>query len=473
MLSIVVARYNEDLEWLNSVKEHVHLYNKGETLSSEGYASYKELPNVGREAHTYLQYIIDNYDNLPSVICFTQGQVADHYNYTEKSQGVEHLINLMNLAVLSEDGVSSNFKEGVINENCGPNFNIFRAEQLNDLYFKDPLFYNNGKVEAFKDWFERNLRIKYPEKLIHCWNAIFAVRSENIMRRSLNFYKNLLKEVDKINRPVEAHFFERAWYYVFQQPESDLDAIYFCQNHPYATYKTLEGFRKHHPDADIYLFSDCGHDYTEMAKHFNCKYTYLNESIYAHFHSYKLLNEQTMLRKLKAYWSTYVSVLEKSCAKYIIKLEDDVSIQGKVLTSRLNGFINGTTLHKLPDYFFTHYFRDQPTATVPKSVYFSGSGGCIFNSDELRLCLGNSGALDRVIESYKACGILGGVVVDDLTISALGAVLGYKIVNNPLQIEVDTEKHIKNKEKMIILHQVKDYYNMPLPSELAHLAKPT
>lgn len=472
MLSIVVARYNEDVEWLDSVKENVYLYNKGPALAADGYASYKELPNVGREAHTYLQYIIDNYDNLPTVVCFTQGQVADHYHYTETSHSVDHIINLMNSAVLSGDGMSSNFSGGVINEHGGPNFNIYRAEKLNDWYFKDSQYYNNGNIESFKDWFERNLRIEYPETLIHCWNAIFAVRGENIKRRSLNFYKKLQGEVDKINRPVEAHFFERAWYYIFQQPESDLDAIFFCQNHPYATYKTLESFRKYNPTARIFLFSDCGYDYTEMAKHFNCEYTYLNESIYAHFHSYKILDEHSMLIKLKKYWSTYMSVLEKSQAKYLIKLEDDVAIQGRVLTSSLRGFMTGTTLHQLPDYFFTHYFRNESAITVPSSVYFSGSGGCIFNIDELRMCL-NSGALDRVIESYKACGIMGGVLVDDLTISALGAVLGYKILNNPLQMEVETEKTTKDRSKSIILHQVKEYYNMPLPSELAHLAKPT
>jgi hypothetical protein len=59
-----------------------------------------------------------------------------------------------------------------------------------------------------KEWFEKNLRIPYPQTLITSWNGIFAVRSDLIKRRSLNFYKSLIGEVDKINAPVEAHFFE-------------------------------------------------------------------------------------------------------------------------------------------------------------------------------------------------------------------------------------------------------------------------
>jgi len=31
--------------------------------------------NVGREGHAYLEYIIDNYDNLPTHILFSQGMV--------------------------------------------------------------------------------------------------------------------------------------------------------------------------------------------------------------------------------------------------------------------------------------------------------------------------------------------------------------------------------------------------------------
>jgi hypothetical protein len=293
----------------------------------------------------------------------------------------------------------------------------------------------------------------------------FAIQGEKIKNRSLNYYKSLLAD-DGLAENI-------AWIDVFQKPETDLDAIYFCQNHPLATYKTLEGFRKYHPLSKIFLISDNGYDYTEMANHFNCEYTHLNESIYAHYNSYKLIPHEERYTKLKKYWNIYMSILDKSYAKYLIKLEDDVAIQGIIRTNSLTGFMNGTTLHKLPDYFFTHYFRDTPNAIVPNNIYFSGSGGCIFNCDQLRKCLENTEAFDKVIQSYIACNILGGVVVDDLTISILGTVLGYKIINNPNQMEIDTEKQIKDISKMVILHQVKEYYNKQLPSELSHLAKPT
>ena len=36
------------------------------------------LPNVGRETHSYLTYIVEHYDSLPPAIVFTQGDPFPH-----------------------------------------------------------------------------------------------------------------------------------------------------------------------------------------------------------------------------------------------------------------------------------------------------------------------------------------------------------------------------------------------------------
>ena len=58
---IVVARYNEDIEWLNNYK-NVIIYNKGEKVQTKH--KVIELPNIGREAHTIFYHICENYENL-------------------------------------------------------------------------------------------------------------------------------------------------------------------------------------------------------------------------------------------------------------------------------------------------------------------------------------------------------------------------------------------------------------------------
>lgn len=72
--SIIVARYNERIEWTKQFT-NVFIYNKGSELHD---ASYIPLKNVGREGHTYYKYICDNYENLADYTIFLQGNPFDH-----------------------------------------------------------------------------------------------------------------------------------------------------------------------------------------------------------------------------------------------------------------------------------------------------------------------------------------------------------------------------------------------------------
>jgi hypothetical protein len=59
---IVVARFNEDLSWLDQYRGNrkVTAYNKG----PNEYPGATKLPNVGNESHTYLWHIVNRYDTL-------------------------------------------------------------------------------------------------------------------------------------------------------------------------------------------------------------------------------------------------------------------------------------------------------------------------------------------------------------------------------------------------------------------------
>ena len=83
---------------------------------------------------------------------------------------------------------------------------------------KSQISYLNDERISFKDWFEKNLNQKFPknEIIVH-QNAIFAVQKSLILKNDLNFYKNLIKLVNYGHTPIEAHFFERSWHYIFTQ----------------------------------------------------------------------------------------------------------------------------------------------------------------------------------------------------------------------------------------------------------------
>jgi len=71
-LCVVVARYNEDVSWTKQLL-NVVIYNKGLPL-----AGIIQLPNIGRESHTFFKYICDNYETLFEYTAFLQGHPFDH-----------------------------------------------------------------------------------------------------------------------------------------------------------------------------------------------------------------------------------------------------------------------------------------------------------------------------------------------------------------------------------------------------------
>jgi hypothetical protein len=201
---IIVARYNENIEWLNSELNNCIVYNKGEKLNIDNEIILK---NVGRESETFLHYIITNYDNLPDVIVFTQANISDH----KGSNDINYLIKIKNEALYNSK--STNFISHYQTENdtnCWNNeFNLINGE-----YFLKNNYKNNNCI-TFINWFKNNINITYPNPIkIYC-NAIFSVKKENIINKPIEYYKNLILEVNHHINPTEGHFFERSWYYIF------------------------------------------------------------------------------------------------------------------------------------------------------------------------------------------------------------------------------------------------------------------
>lgn len=201
---IIVARYNENIEWLIDEMENCIIYNKGNKLNIKNEII---LENVGRESETYLQYIIRNYDNLPDVIVFTQAKISDH----KGKDDVNYLIKIKNEALYNSK--SQNF---IVHHETSHHMCCWDKEWnlINGTYYLYHNYKNNNRV-TFIEWFKSNININYPNPIqIYC-NAIFSIRKEYIINKPVEYYKKLLLEVNHHIDPSEGHFFERSWYYIF------------------------------------------------------------------------------------------------------------------------------------------------------------------------------------------------------------------------------------------------------------------
>jgi hypothetical protein len=199
---IIVSRFNENINWLHTQFENCIIFNKGGSLEN----AIVQI-NVGREAYTYLKYIIDNYNHLPDVIVFTQARISDHTG----SDDINYLMKMKNEAI----ELGKSVPNVIYNHNDNKPWYWKPEFNFNPEFNSCSTNYQNGIKISFKDWFVKNINPEYPNPIkIYC-NALFAVKKELVISRPIEYYENLLKTVEYHNNPVEAHFLERSWFYIF------------------------------------------------------------------------------------------------------------------------------------------------------------------------------------------------------------------------------------------------------------------
>lgn len=180
---LVVSKYKENTNWTKKYA-HVVIYDKFKG----------DLPNIGREAHTYLTYIVNNYDNLPSHVYFSQGLIEDHKIDESIFKTGKYSSNL----------IDSYMDNGHIKQYSGKY--TFPKEKLD-----------------IKSWFHKYIdeTVNLDEPIHIWWNAIFPVSRECILSRPKEYYEMLLDLIPNTNNPEIGHYFERSWYYIF-------NCHYFC-----------------------------------------------------------------------------------------------------------------------------------------------------------------------------------------------------------------------------------------------------
>ena len=270
-MQLVVAHYREDLQWLRDVftpedqaKLHGSLYvyhkdplhasnqkNHEQNLLPAAFCHEEDLPNVGREAHTYLHHIVKHYDDLcgawrDGVTFFSQGCLCDHVASTTKHtkpqkqhpvrvhfSGRQQIANQSNLrdtarrtnADIQEyirASVRSAVEHGV--SLVGADFYLEPRTHAPTYGFRIAEW--NGRLEpnlrdeTFGAWFERLTEKQLPPRdLLWIRGANFAVRNDWICQHPREYYERLLAEVSHHHSPETAHFFERAWRYILSPNE--------------------------------------------------------------------------------------------------------------------------------------------------------------------------------------------------------------------------------------------------------------
>lgn len=198
---LVVARYTEDLAWLRKrpANLRVTVYDKSGTPEKASLTGIDvlPLPNVGREAHTYLHHIVNRYDTLAEWTIFCQGKPFDHAFDIKKT--LHEFAD--NPAPVSPDGFR--WLGHLIDTDDN------RGERLFTPWSKN----EDGRGLDLSGFHRAVFGTDGPLTYTFVLGAQFAVHRTVVLCQSLVFYERALAVA--INFPDAAHCYERSWDRVF------------------------------------------------------------------------------------------------------------------------------------------------------------------------------------------------------------------------------------------------------------------
>jgi hypothetical protein len=196
---IVISRYNEDINWLYLFKDISLIYNKGTNNIDLNIFNVVKLRNVGRESHTYLYHIVNNYEKLAKNTIFFQGNINDH-----KVLNMSDYINNNIITAYFENIPFDKFKNKI--EHKGK----WEKEYNKGLMLKESLTPYEWLKNVIGIIFEDNIDII---KVV--WGANFAVSRDLIKSKPKSFYQNILRYIEHHINPELGHYIERSWYIFF------------------------------------------------------------------------------------------------------------------------------------------------------------------------------------------------------------------------------------------------------------------
>jgi len=244
-INIVIARYNENIDWALPYDDIAIVYNKGNN-DIPYFSNRFDIQNIGREGHTYLYHILNRYCELSRRTIFLQ---ADWFPHNETIlYGIDnydkHLpVQPMGLVYLRDKAIPPLHIEQKFTRHTDYGFKYMTLPVTGDQdYVGDAYFLDQGVVGNMLNYKKENPKTamisnfdsflyysKFPRHLnplpTTCvpftFCALFSVRKEDIWLYNHEVYLNITKELLRLNPQggTNGYVLERLWLWLFQYRE--------------------------------------------------------------------------------------------------------------------------------------------------------------------------------------------------------------------------------------------------------------
>lgn len=177
---IVIARYDEDIDWIQELKQDYIIYDKTPDATPSPNTIILENHKMGREAHTILHHIVNNYFQLADQTTFLQADPFPHF-VTKYPSMIEDL----------NSDYSTLFRpHGRMRVLPITRIEHYRMEQITALC-------------------NECLHIDVPDRLIFSWGAQFTINKDIIQLKPLKLYEKLYNMIEQ--NEVSAYAMEFVW----------------------------------------------------------------------------------------------------------------------------------------------------------------------------------------------------------------------------------------------------------------------
>jgi hypothetical protein len=213
MIEMVIARYNEPLEWL--IKEPFNqiphtIYNKGSNtnfVTNQYTLAVIPLKNVGRESESYLQHVILKYDNLAKVTLFVPGSLSGNLNKLRKAIFIlTHLYPVSTMiGICHQPNLKTDLYDFTLEEwSCRTSSNASKNKESK---------LTPSEIQPYGKWFEA--RFGDIDAQYAPYGGVFSIAMEDIIQHPITRYQELIKELQVSSNPEVGHYYERSWSAVF------------------------------------------------------------------------------------------------------------------------------------------------------------------------------------------------------------------------------------------------------------------
>ena len=235
-LTIVVARYEESVQWVEAYSDISMVYNKGPSQITVPNLPNVRMVNIGREGHTYLYHIIHNYNSLAKNVVFTQADPFPHnhsilcaIDAIEKTEPIQPLGYIYSDKIPSKElvelaGQKTKYGLQYLVSDINRNLQIvgpvtFNDEGINQFILDHTYIYPNQAEMSLIDAFLERAEFKLPDTntIPFSFSGLFKVTSDIIGKHPVETYVRLIEELVRIHPQggLNGYILERLWLYIF------------------------------------------------------------------------------------------------------------------------------------------------------------------------------------------------------------------------------------------------------------------